>query len=75
MMAGHDRKHPVFRISEVIGPDRWILFLRSLTEELHRNFDAVAAEPLPSSLTALVTQLKPPPPIAPRSKPSPEKDT
>ena len=74
-MAGHNRSHPAFRISEVIGPDRRALFLRSLTEELHRRFDPVAAERLPSPLAALVTRIEPRPPVAPSSKPSPQEDT
>jgi hypothetical protein len=74
-MAGHNRSHPAFRISEVIGPDRRILFLRSLSEELHRRFDPVAAERLPSPLAALVKRIEPQPPVAPGSKPSPQDDT
>ena len=74
-MAGQGRKHPVFRISEVIGPDRRTWFIRSLTEELHRRFDSVATEQLPSSIAALVTRLEPRAGRDPRPKPSPFEDT
>ena len=75
MTATHDRKHPVFRVSEVIGPDRRILFERSLSEELHRKFDPTAAERLPSGLAALVTQLDPGPGSGVRPQPSLDEDT
>jgi hypothetical protein len=58
-MADKNRKHPAFRLSEVMGPHYRRSFERSLSEELHRRFDRVAAEGLPESLAELMDRLEP----------------
>jgi hypothetical protein len=59
IMADKNRRHPAFRLSEVMGPHHRRSFERSLSEELHRRFDGVAAEGLPEPLAALMDRLEP----------------
>jgi hypothetical protein len=58
-MADKKRKHPVFRLGEVMGPQHQRSYERALEEELHRRFDAVADESLPQSIAALIVRLEP----------------
>ena len=59
IMAGKNRLHPAFRLSEVMGPHHRRSYERSLSEELHRRFDTVVDETLPPSIAALVDLLEP----------------
>jgi hypothetical protein len=53
----HNRAHPAFRLAEVMGSHHQRSFERSLSEELHRRFDAITAETLPHSLSAVLGRL------------------
>jgi hypothetical protein len=57
-MADKIRIHPVFRLAEAMGPHHRRSFERLLSEELHRRFDAVAAETLPQPISALIDLLE-----------------
>ena len=57
IMADKTRIHPVFRLSEAMGPYHQRSYERSLSEELHRRFDAIAAETLPQTIAALIDLL------------------
>ena len=57
IMADKIRKHPVFRLAEVMSPHHQRSFERLLSEELHRRFDVVAAETLPQPISALIDLL------------------
>jgi hypothetical protein len=59
LMADRIRKHPAFRLAEVMGPYHQQSIERALSEELHRRFDAVAAETIPQSIAALIDLLEP----------------
>jgi hypothetical protein len=59
IMAEKSRKHPVFRLGDVMGPHHRQSYERTLSEELHRRFDAVAGENLPPTIIALIDLLAP----------------
>jgi hypothetical protein len=57
IMTDKNRIHPVFRLGEFMGPHHQRSFERSLAEELHRRFDAIASETLPQTIAALIDLL------------------
>ena len=58
-MADKTRKHPAFRLGEVLGPQHQRSYERELQEERHRRFDAVADKSMPQSIAALMDRLEP----------------
>jgi hypothetical protein len=60
-MAEKTRKDPIFRLGDVLGPHLRRSYERTLSEELHRRFDAVAGEDLPPTIVALIDLLAPGP--------------
>jgi hypothetical protein len=60
-MADKSRKHPVFRLGDVMGPHHRRSYERTLSEELHRRFDAIAAETLPPTIAELIDLMTPGP--------------
>jgi hypothetical protein len=60
-MADKSRKHPVFRLSDAMGPHHRRAYERALAEELHRRFDAVAEETLPQTIVELIDLMAPGP--------------
>lgn len=58
IMAGHNRKPPAFRLRDVLGPSHRPTLEHWLAKELHRQFDAIAADTPPQPIFALVDRLQ-----------------
>lgn len=53
----YPRRHPALRLRE-LGPHHQRSIEHSLSQELHRRFDSIAAERLPSAILALIDRLQ-----------------
>jgi hypothetical protein len=51
------RDPPVFRLRDQLGPEFQPDYGRTLADQMHRRYDAIADEQVPPDLTNLVRQL------------------